>query len=389
MSAVSRSGRPAGWMRSVEGDSLLTKLAGHWRRAIQAGRQRPALCAGCLAAALLVVILLFTGRGGVEYGLSHRVLAANGAAVARIVIERERVPDPARLRVRLARGLVTLAGIAENGENASVEICLQAGYGAGEETVTVSGLAGGDAVWRLRLAPAPVDLDGDGIPDAAELGNAADRRRFRQWFCAIAESQFYRIWDTWIPEQRDCAGLVRFAMREALVVHDGKWMSRAGKLLLRSSIPDVAAFRYPEVPFLGTKLFRARTAAGGLGQDGSSFREEDFAPFVTAALLLEHNCRYLGKDPAVLEEGDLLFFDQNDIEVGNPDEAMHVMVWLGKQEGQGMLVYHTGDREKGEVRKIALATLAAHPDERWHPVAENPSFLGCYRLNILDNGTAP
>lgn len=362
-------------------------MTGVMRRLNECFRGHRLLFAGiALALPVLVLVLLLVCPAGVRYGLTHRALAANGAAVARIVLPRETAPDVDRVRVRMLKNLVTLAGVAVNEENSSVEISLQAGYAAGDETVTVGGLVGGDRIYRLRLSPAPVDLDDDGIPDSAELGSATDRERFRQWFCAIAESQFYRIWDAWIPEQRDCAGLVRFAAREALVRHDGKWMSRAGKLLLRSSIPDVAAFNYPDVPFLGTKLFRTRSAAGGLGQDGSSFDEKDFSSFVTAGLLLEYNCFFLGKDPSVLEKGDLLFFDQTDIEAENRDETMHVMVWLGRQNGEDMLVYHTGDPKKGEVRKIALATLAAHPDERWHPTASNPGFLGCYRLNILENG---
>jgi len=87
----------------------------------------------------------------------------------------------------------------------------------------------------------------------------------------------------------------------------------------------------------------------------------------------------------VLEEGDLLFFEQSDLEVSDRDEAMHVMIWLGAREGEPMLVYHTGDRKAGQVRKLSLKTLQEHPDERWRPVAENPAFLGAWRLAILDD----
>src|SRR2546426_7830526 len=60
-----------------------------------------------------------------------------------------------------------------------------------------------------------LDSDQDGIPDAAELRTFADRDSFRRWITRIAEMQFYRLSEQWNPEQRDCAGLVRFAWREA------------------------------------------------------------------------------------------------------------------------------------------------------------------------------
>src|SRR5688572_1962344 len=65
-----------------------------------------------------------------------------------------------------------------------------------------------------------LDSDSDGIPDAAELQSYMDRENFRRWFTLIAEAQFYRLSGEWNAEQRDCAGLVRFAWREALRRHD-------------------------------------------------------------------------------------------------------------------------------------------------------------------------
>jgi uncharacterized protein YfaT (DUF1175 family) len=333
---------------------------------------------------VLVTVLLVSRIEQSSWGLTHGKLSANGVATARILIPDTDKINPGKLGVRLAKGLVQIVSLARTAEDDGIEIVLCAGYIGGEETVTVTGLASGEQGWRIKLTPAAVDLDGDGIPDAAELRSLTDRQRFRAWFCAIAESQFYRIWDGWIPEQRDCAGLVRFAMREALVKHDEKWLSKAGKLLLRTSLPDVQAWNYPDVPFLGTRLFRTRSTRPG-GEDGSSFVLDDFAPFVTARLFLQHNCIPLGKHLSMLEEGDLLFFDQTDLEVSDPDDAMHVMIWLGVREGEPMIVYHTGDRKAGQVRKLSVKTLLEHPDERWRPLPENPAFLGAWRLSILDD----
>src|SRR6266581_2867381 len=65
-----------------------------------------------------------------------------------------------------------------------------------------------------------IDSDNDGIPDAIELRTYQDRDAFKRWFTAIAETQFYQLSDQWNAEQRDCAGLVRFATREALRMDD-------------------------------------------------------------------------------------------------------------------------------------------------------------------------
>ena len=73
------------------------------------------------------------------------------------------------------------------------------------------------AVGSTSTAKAEVlDSDNDGIPDALELRTYQDRDAFRRWFTFIAENQFYRLSDQWNEDQRDCAGLARFATREAL-----------------------------------------------------------------------------------------------------------------------------------------------------------------------------
>src|SRR5690242_14515991 len=59
-----------------------------------------------------------------------------------------------------------------------------------------------------------IDSDNDGIPDVIELHTFQDRDSFRRWFTAIVEMQFYQLSDQWNAEQRDCAGLARFGIRE-------------------------------------------------------------------------------------------------------------------------------------------------------------------------------
>src|SRR5215475_4413813 len=73
-----------------------------------------------------------------------------------------------------------------------------------------------------------IDSDNDGIPDVIELRSFQDRDSFRRWFTAIAETQFYQLSDQWSADQRDCAGLARFAIREALRRHDRPWFQKMG-----------------------------------------------------------------------------------------------------------------------------------------------------------------
>ena len=224
------------------------------------------------------------------------------------------------------------------------------------------------------------DADSDGIPDAAELHTHNDRENFRRWFTGIAEQQFYEQSKEWNEEQRDCAGLVRFAWREALRPHDRRWLARMGAAY-EAFAPDVRAYRL-EGGLLGEKLFR--TSFG-------SFRESDlkdggFSEFADARTLRNFNAEFVGRDRREARPGDLLFFHQPWAQ----RYPYHVMIFLGpaRAESDGAsdwVVYHTGTSatDKGEVRKLRLAVLDHHPDPRWRPVEHNRNFLGFYRLKIL------
>lgn len=230
-------------------------------------------------------------------------------------------------------------------------------------------------------APVWDDSDSDGIPDAAELRAFGDRESFRKWFTTIAEAQFYDASKEWNEGQRDCAGLVRFAWREALRAHDRAWLLRMGEAY-DPVAPDVRAYTLERSP-VGERLFR--TAAG-------SFKESDlsdgtFSEFADARTLREFNSRFVSRDPRQAEAGDLLFFRQPSAQ----KYPYHVMIFLGRartdDEGAAdWVVYHTGASpgDAGEVRKVRLSVLAQHPDRRWRPVAANKNFLGFYRLKIIE-----
>ena len=228
-----------------------------------------------------------------------------------------------------------------------------------------------------------VDSDNDGIPDVAELRTFQDRDNFRRWFTAIAETQFYQLSDQWKSEQRDCAGLVRFARREALRRHYRAWLQGMDRGY-ETVAADVAGFDLDHNP-LNEKIFRT---------DFGSFHESDlrngrFSEFADGRSLKNFNSVFVSRDRREAEPGDLLFFYQPWVQ----KYPFHVMVFLGPPrlsvEGangtRDWVVYHTGasPTDEGTVKKVELSVLDHHPDPRWRPVESNRNFLGFYRLKIL------
>jgi uncharacterized protein YfaT (DUF1175 family) len=242
--------------------------------------------------------------------------------------------------------------------------------------------------------PAPVadccgDANANGFPDRAELHSFDDRENFRRWFTWIAELQFYEPSEAWNPEQRDCAGLVRFALREALRRHDRAWFQKMGPQQEPVGA-DVKAYNLETGP-LGEKLFRT---------DYGSFKPDDlsdgkFSEYADGRTLKNYNCTLVSRDRGQARPGDLLFFYQPWAQ----HYPYHVMIFIGAPRmgggmGDGMsdkrgtdwVVYHTGSSpsDEGTVKKVRLSVLDHHPDKRWRPLLANPNFVGFYRLKILD-----
>jgi uncharacterized protein len=225
-----------------------------------------------------------------------------------------------------------------------------------------------------------LDSDNDGIPDVVELRTYQDRDSFRRWFTSVAEIQFYQLSEQWNAEQRDCAGLARFAIREALRRHDRIWFQKMGPGY-ETVASDVGEFNLDNNP-LGEKIFRT---------DFGSFHESDlrngrFSEFADARSLKNFNGFFVTRDRRQAQPGDLLFFYQPWVQ----KSPYHVMIFLGPARvapngAQDWVVYHTGSSpiDKGTVKKVELSVLERHPDPRWRPVESNKNFLGFYRLKIL------
>nr|WP_229508091.1 DUF1175 family protein [Massilia sp. Dwa41.01b] len=182
----------------------------------------------------------------------------------------------------------------------------------------------------------------------------AQSRAFRGWMVRIVRDQVQRgPSPRW--QHRDCAGLVRFAVTEALSPHDARWM-RANGMRPDAGLP-------PELDLdAGQALLRNRWVQTG-GTVGH---------FVTALALVQHNSRPVGRDINDAQPGDLLFYDHGD--------AQHLMVWMGAS-----VAYHTGTTTPVDngLRGVGIRQLMNWKDTRWQPAVDNPNFAGVYRLSFL------
>jgi uncharacterized protein len=231
---------------------------------------------------------------------------------------------------------------------------------------------------RVVVARNYGDSDSDGFPDVVELKGEEDRAAFRAWFTRIALSQLEGVSQWWKPENRDCAGLVRFAYREALRRHDRRALPRyAG--IGRDLPPDVEKYNYPGTPLLGDRVFR--TVPGPFRP--ADLRNGAFDGFAQAKILQQFNTARVSRNLADALPGDLLFFFHLD-DVQMP---YHTMIFIGPwHAADPLLLYHTGPVHgtKGRLKCVPLSQLAAFPDPRWRPIPENESFLGVYRFRILN-----
>jgi hypothetical protein len=193
----------------------------------------------------------------------------------------------------------------------------------------------------LALAASPSQASAVPVaPGAAEPREARDvllRRELAQ----LAVAQVRKMDPAWHPDQRDCAGLIRFAYRGAY------------------------------------KRFYPERLAQPLWLDVHG-RPTDFAD---AETLLTRSFVPLGRAEATLETlrtGDVLAFRQEH-EAGPLFHLMLVVRPEDKAHAPARVVYHPG--EKGAaVRTGVLHRLATEAPVEWRPVPHNTAFLGFFRF---------
>ncbi|SFG99834.1 hypothetical protein SAMN05518865_1286 [Duganella sp. CF458] len=190
--------------------------------------------------------------------------------------------------------------------------------------------------------------------DAQVRLSQAQSRAFQAWMLRIISAQVEQgPSPRW--QHRDCAGLVRFAVNEALSVHDAKWM-RANGIASDRRLP-------PELDLTPQQAALRNRWVQGEGKVGA---------FVTALALVQHNSRFVAREISQALPGDLLFYDQGD--------EQHLMVWMGAH-----IAYHTGTVTPTDngLRTVDIQQLTTWKDTRWQPAVNNPNFAGVFRLSFL------
>jgi uncharacterized protein YfaT (DUF1175 family) len=182
--------------------------------------------------------------------------------------------------------------------------------------------------------------------------NREQSQRFVDWMTVLIHAQIERgPSPRWA--HRDCAGLVRFAVAEALQVHDLAWKRANGMLGMRLPA-DVDADAAQALRHTWRRVDGSRDA------------------YVGALELVQENTRFVSKQLSQARHGDLLFFDQGD--------DQHLMVWMGHY-----IAYHTGHTATGDngLRALTPAQLLGWKDTRWRPSGDNPNFSGIYRFAFI------
>ncbi len=322
---------------------------------------------------ITLTLRAFSSRAEFSIDAELFVLPANGVSVAtvRATPPSSWLTKPVKWKIVQGKSLVDV--IDKTPSALSLQTKLNSG------NVTVQAICGSQKKRvTLFLVPDATDSDKDGFPDVAELTSLEDKTAFLKRFTAVARAQYVNPSPRWDEKNRDCAGLVRFAYQEALKRQDEIKSSDAMQLG-SFAMSGVNKFNYPDVPYLGTRLFRTKR---GVFLE-SDLKRGAFSAFVDSRNLMEHNTRFVSKDVQASQEGDLLFF----LHFDDLSMPYHAMIYTGTDEsGKDWLVYHTGpvQNTKGKVKMITMETLLNYDDARWHPVRENPYFLGVYRLKIVD-----
>lgn len=224
------------------------------------------------------------------------------------------------------------------------------------------------AIKDYILHEPPREGDGEDGADASPgYLIAEDEAALRQAVTHVALLQAQKLSPMWEPNQRDCAGLIRFAYRTALEVRDTARIAKLGipaKLNLEP-LSWQARQLFPDFP----KMW----------QTGFADNTPRFGYFADAQTLIGYNFRLKSRQLAAARNGDLLVYQKP----LDSDEPYHLMMFAtGRPEN--LAVYHNGVHgDEAQVRVVRISELLESPDPVWIPTAQNPYFLGVYEWNRL------
>lgn len=140
----------------------------------------------------------------------------------------------------------------------------------------------------------------------------------------------------WEPQQRDCAGFVRYVYKNALNTKEPLWRDWTGR-----------ESHYANAELLVSKNFT----------------------------LIQHEINESSKT------GDILVFRR---EGEKKEDQWHLMILMESpwDKNKWLVTYHNGSRDdKAGVKKVWLQELFNTDQEQWKPVPENKNYVGVYRWN--------
>ncbi len=180
------------------------------------------------------------------------------------------------------------------------------------------------------------------LSEAPGTQSEPSRALLRRIIGETAVAQLENVDPSWQPEQRDCAGLIRFAYRAAY------------------------------------KALAPEKVARGLWRDNRGRR----VAFADAETLVTSNFTLLGRGPETLdqvESGDVIAFRHHALSASGP--VFHLMLVLRADDpahGDAHVIYHPGSPGVG-LRMGALRDLLKDAPHEWRPASDNPFFLGFFR----------
>ncbi len=168
-----------------------------------------------------------------------------------------------------------------------------------------------------------------------------ERARLKLVKLALEQSEQFS--NRWQPDQRDCAGFVRFLYRDAVVGNSEIWLNKELKPAAFVTAKELIAYNFERIEIQGNL-----EDAVAQGQ---------------------------------VRSGDVLVFHRPHQK--RVEDEWHLMIALQSPFGhqkEMIWTYHNGEMgPQGEVRKVSISDLSSSPFSEWRPTVQNPNFYGIYR----------
>lgn len=168
-----------------------------------------------------------------------------------------------------------------------------------------------------------------------------DQSFYKMNIIRVALSQSEKMSPHWEPQQRDCAGFVRFVYKNAIGAESPLWTNWEGNQKI---------------------------------------------PYANAELLVNRNFTKLSDEVSdSLKTGDILVFRR---EEQKKEDEWHLMLVMESpwEQGKWLVTYHNGSRDdSGGVKKLWMNDLVDSEQFKWKPIKENRNFVGVYRWNAWIN----